>query len=115
MPMAAYRRLHWGTDCMKLTRGLMLALLLATATPALADAATDAAFKDIYTREWAWRMDQFDYDEDSAAGRTTLPDVDVATQNARLAYWQQVMAALGKIDSAKLSSEAAVNYGVYRN
>jgi hypothetical protein len=30
----------------------VLALLLATASPVLADAATDAAFKDIYMREW---------------------------------------------------------------
>ncbi|HPU15586.1 MAG TPA: DUF885 domain-containing protein, partial [Polymorphobacter sp.] len=105
---------------MKMTKGLVLALLLATATPVLAaattqtSAATDAAFKDIYTREWAWRMDQFDYDEDSAAGRTTLPDVDVKTQTARLAYWQKVMAELDAIDAKSLSPAAAVNYGVYR-
>jgi len=98
---------------MKMTRGVVLALLLATASPVLADAATDAAFKDIYSREWTWRMDQFDYDEDSAAGRTTLPEVDVATQTARLGYWQNIMSALDKLDTTKLSPEAAVNFGVY--
>ena len=100
---------------MKLTKGLVLALLLATASPVLADAATDAAFKDIYMREWTWRMDQFDYDEEAAASRTTLPDVDVKTQQARLAYWQKVMAELDALDAKSLSPAAAVNYGVYRN
>jgi hypothetical protein len=48
-------------------------------------------------------MDQFDYDEDSAAGRTTLPDVDVKTQQARLAYWQKVMTELDALDAKQLS------------
>ena len=54
MPPAGCHPAQQGTDRMKLTKGLVLALLLATATPVLADAATDAAFtriRDIWAAE----------------------------------------------------------------
>lgn len=101
-----------------LRRCVLLAALLWTC-PLLADSAADAQFKAIYTAEWAWRQaDRGEIDEDSAGSRRTvnpkLPKVDVATQDARLTHWTDVMKQLDGVNPQALSPGEQVNYAVYR-
>ena len=75
----------------------------------------DAKFKAIYTREWAWREQQFaGVDEIRKQLPDHLPKVDAATQQMRLAYWQNVMHELGEISPAALSPGAQLDYAVYK-
>ena len=77
-------------------------------------------FKALYTREWRWRQAQLAgaVDEDNQATQSGpadhLPKVDVATQQMRTAYWQQVLKELDAIPMAQLSAEDQVNAQVYR-
>ncbi|MBB4126125.1 uncharacterized protein (DUF885 family) [Xanthomonas translucens] len=83
------------------------------ATPG--DAAT--RFKALYLREWKWRQEQSagaDDEDSQGAAADHLPKVDLATQNQRTAYWQQVLRELDAIDQAQLSAQDQVNYQVYR-
>lgn len=100
-----------------LPRALFLGAALAAAplSQALASA-TDDAFKKIYSDEWQWRQDQQSVDEDSPAAAipTALPDVSLSTQQAHLKHWQQVEAALAKLDKKQLSYENQVNLAVYK-
>ena len=87
----------------------------------IASAATpaEAQFKAIYTKEWSWRQAQRgEDDEDSAGSRRgvnpQLPKVDPATQEARLAYWTDVLKQLGTVDPASLPPDEQTNYAVYR-
>jgi uncharacterized protein (DUF885 family) len=80
-----------------------------------ASASADARFKDVYTTEWAWRIGQAGV---SASGESQpdngrLDDVDAASQQERLVYWQNVMKQLDGIDVAGLSPTNRVNYEVY--
>lgn len=75
----------------------------------------DAQLRAIYTAEWKWRGEQFPQLEDPThriANR--LPKDDVATQQMRLRYWQDVLSKLGGIQRAQLSPEEQVNYDIYR-
>jgi uncharacterized protein (DUF885 family) len=94
------------------------AVLIAMAVLAPAHAAentADARLKALYTREWKWREDQFADDEDGKRGIVDhFPKVDPASQEARLAYWNDVMRELNAIPRAKLSREEQVNYDVYK-
>ncbi|MBA5606187.1 DUF885 family protein [Duganella sp. FT3S] len=76
----------------------------------------DARLKAIYTQEWTWRLTQrLEDDEDDDNGvRPDLPHVDPATQQARLAYWQDVLKKLDGIAPARLSAPERINYAVYR-
>ncbi len=79
----------------------------------------DARFKAIYTKEWAWRQAQRgEQDEDSESGRkevsARLPKVDLATEQARLKYWTEVMRQLAAIPRNSLSLPQQINYDVYR-
>jgi uncharacterized protein (DUF885 family) len=87
----------------------------ATATVAKAGPA-DAQFKAIYTQEWKWRISQKqEEDEDDDNGvSSSLPRIDVATQNNRLSYWQGVMKKLDGISQDKLSADERINYQVYK-
>ncbi len=78
--------------------------------------AADAKFKAIYTAEWKWRLQQRleDEEDDVHAVSATLPKVDAATQQARLAYWQGVMKKLDGVTPAALSEGERINYLVYR-
>jgi uncharacterized protein (DUF885 family) len=78
--------------------------------------AADAKFKAIYTQEWKWRQQQKleDDEDDVNAVSATLPKVDAATQQARLAYWQGVMKKLDGVAPASLSDAERINYMVYR-
>jgi uncharacterized protein (DUF885 family) len=85
----------------------------AAATPG----AAAARFKALYLREWKWRQEQSagaDDEDSQGAPADHLPKVDVATQNQRTAYWQQVLRELDAIDQAQLSAQDQVNYQVYR-
>lgn len=79
-----------------------------------------ARFKALYTREWRWRQAQLSgaVDEDNQATQEQqadhLPNVDVATQNQRTAYWQQALKELDAIPQVQLSAEDQVSYQVYR-
>ncbi len=90
----------------------------ASSTPAAAKAsnATDAKFRAIYEREWAWRQQQAGGagEEDSASPQLKLPDVSPEAQAARLTMWEGVLRALDGIDPAKLSPAERINYQVYR-
>lgn len=90
--------------------------LHATGTPANADAAADARFKAIYDAEWAWRTGQAGI---STAGEPQpnggrLDQVDAASQQRRLAYWQGVLKRLDGVDVTRLSPANQVNYAIYR-
>lgn len=99
-----------------LLAGLCCAALAGAALPAQA-ASSDAKFKAIYTREWAWREQQFagEDDEDSRKPLADhLPKLDAATQTMRLHYWQEVMRELDAIPPASLSRDAQLDYAVYK-
>jgi uncharacterized protein (DUF885 family) len=93
----------------------LAALMLVT--PAWAAQDADARFKQLYTTEWAWRTGQAGV---SASGESQpnngrLDDVDAASQQQRLDYWQHVFKQLGDIDVAQLSPANRINYAVYRD
>ena len=90
--------------------GLLLSM------PAMAQQSADARFKQIYTKEWAWRTGQAGV---SASGEAQpnngrLDQVDARRQQERLAYWQQVMNQLDAIDAKQLSPSEQVNDAIYR-
>ncbi|MGA9795876.1 MAG: DUF885 family protein [Rhizomicrobium sp.] len=90
-------------------------LVLAAITPAAAASDMNARFKAIYTREWNWRENQFADDEDGARGiQNRLPQVDPATQTARLVYWQSVIQQLAAIPVSALTPENQIDYEVYK-
>ncbi|KAF1692144.1 DUF885 domain-containing protein [Pseudoxanthomonas koreensis] len=112
-----------------LSAALLLALSLhalpapAADTPAAAasaETAADAAFRAIYTKEWAWRRAQEGAgDEDSVAEEGNLnpklPDVSPAAQQARLQVWDDVLRQLEAIDPARLSPANRINLAIYRD
>jgi uncharacterized protein (DUF885 family) len=82
-----------------------------------ADNTTDAKFKAICTREWAWRKEQFGI-RDEESTRESLPDhlpkADPASEAARLDYWTKVMKEVDAIPRDQLSAEVQTDYDVYR-
>ncbi|WP_028965488.1 DUF885 domain-containing protein [Sphingomonas phyllosphaerae] len=104
---------------------ITLALTLLMAAPAAAQPATppataavpasDAAFRKLSESEYAWRRTLNGPDEDAPASQNaTLPDVGPAAQAAMTKRWTETMAALDRIDPAKLSPQARDDYTVYR-
>ncbi|MEJ5208008.1 DUF885 family protein [Denitratimonas sp. CY0512] len=85
-----------------------------TATEAAVDA--DAQFTAIYEKEWTWRQREYGLSREDAdfSRRARLPSVDAASQQARLAMWQDVLKQLDAIDPQTLSPAQRVNYQVYR-
>jgi len=77
---------------------------------------TDEAFKAIYTKEWTWRNGQAGIltSGEAQPGDGRLDTVDAASQAARLAYWNDVLAQLDRIDPKALSGTVRVDYAVYR-
>jgi uncharacterized protein (DUF885 family) len=76
----------------------------------------DVRFRNIYTTEWAWRTGQAGV---SASGESQpdngrLDDVDAASQQRRLDYWQGVQRKLDGVDATQLSPANRVDYAVYR-
>jgi uncharacterized protein (DUF885 family) len=75
----------------------------------------DARLKAIYTAEWKWRENQFPDDEDAQIPiQDHLTRVDPATQNLRLAKWQDTLAQLDALPREELSPSEQLNYAVYR-
>jgi uncharacterized protein (DUF885 family) len=75
----------------------------------------DQRFKAVYEKEWAWRNGQAGVltSGEAQPGNGRLDTVDAASQRRRLAYWQDVLAQLDRIDPATLSPSARVDYAVY--
>ena len=75
----------------------LLYACFALTTVAVASPADDR-FRTLYQTEWSWRQLQFpgldDEDHASREGDDRLPSVDPATQDKRLAYWDDVLAQL---------------------
>ncbi|MCX7563420.1 DUF885 family protein [Xanthomonadaceae bacterium XH05] len=101
-------------------KSMLLALCLVLPVSAFAkpDAAidADAAFTAIHEKEWSWRKRQYgsDPDEPDFSRRARLPDVDAASQAARLDVWEDVLRQLDAIDVDALSPEQRINYRIYR-
>ena len=94
--------------------GLLAATMSLTAVAAPASSA-DGRFRDIYTREWAWRTGQSGISSSGEIqpGEGRLDSVDPATQQARQKRWQAVLDQLDAIDPGALSSRERVNYAIY--
>ena len=97
---------------------LLKCFFAVTLLASAADNPNDLKFKQIYTKEWAWRQsDRGEVDEDSAATRRSVPahspKVDVAVQDERLAYWDGVLKQLDQIDTKQLSAPEQINFAVY--
>ncbi|MEH3121970.1 MAG: DUF885 family protein [Sphingomonas phyllosphaerae] len=106
---------------------ITLALTLLLAAPAAVQAAnppaaktsaaraSDAAFRKLSEDEYTWRRTLNGPDEDAPASQNAaLPDVGPAAQAAMTKRWTETMAALDRIDPAKLSPQARDDYTVYR-
>jgi len=75
----------------------------------------DARLQALYAAEWKWREDQFPDEEDAAKPvQDHFPKMDAAAQEARLKYWQDVLAKLKDIPRAELSADEQLNYDIYR-
>src|ERR1700754_2244652 len=76
----------------------------------------DDAFRNIYTKEWAWGNGQAGIltSGEAQPGDGRLDTVDAASQARRLAYWDDVLAQLDRIDPHSLSGTVGVDYAVYR-
>ncbi|MBB5063175.1 DUF885 family protein [Granulicella mallensis] len=81
-----------------------------------AETREDARLKAIYTAESAWRKAQRggSDDENDETILPVLPNVDEATQQAKLAHWTKVMAQLDALKVEVLSPAEKVNYRVFR-
>jgi uncharacterized protein (DUF885 family) len=96
------------------------ALAAATAPAAAAKttataAAADARFKDIYTREWKWRIaERLARDEDAPDASPGYARVDAAAQEARRVYWAGILKELDAIPAGTLSPAERINFAVYR-
>ncbi|WP_454828237.1 DUF885 domain-containing protein [Pseudoxanthomonas wuyuanensis] len=101
---------------------LLLALLalpqvLAADARAPAPSSADQRFQAIYEKEWQWRQEQTgqaDEDADGSGNKTRLPDVDAASQAARLQVWEQVLRDLDGIDAQALSADNRIHLAIYR-
>jgi len=78
-------------------------------------AAADARFKDIYTREWKWRIaERLARDEDAPNANPGYARVDAAAQEARRVYWAGILKELDAIAPGTLSPAERINFAVYR-
>jgi len=92
-----------------------LSIVLLAAPAAAAQQSADARFEALYTREWAWRMQQFAEDpRANAPVMDHLPKADAKSEEARLIYWQAVMKDLDAIPRDRLSAKNQINYDVYK-
>jgi uncharacterized protein (DUF885 family) len=99
---------------------LVLCAVFVLSSPAAetqpAQASADARLRALYTEEWKWRQQEIARsDQYAAAGASDrFPRVDPASQQARLAYWTQTLAARDAIPFDQLSAEEQVNAHVFR-
>ena len=99
--------------------GLALApaAVAATSAPAASQAAgaADARFKDIYTKEWQWRIaERLARDDKAPNAHPGYARVDAAAQEARRVYWAGILKELDAIAPAALSPAERINFAVYR-
>ncbi|MDQ6646846.1 MAG: DUF885 family protein [Pseudomonadota bacterium] len=80
-----------------------------------APVSADQRFKEIYTTEWAWRMGQagISASGESQPNNGRIDDVDAASQQRRLAYWQDVLKQLDAVNTGQLSSANQTHYAIY--
>ena len=97
------------------------AAVAATSAPAAAvnanptAAAADARFKDIYTKEWKWRIaERLARDDNAPDANPGYARVDAAAQEARRVYWAGILKELDAIRPAELSPAERINFAVYR-
>ena len=91
--------------------------MAATSAPAAnaAAAAADARFKDIYTKEWKWRIaERLARDENAPNANPGYARVDAAAQEARRVYWAGILKELDAIAPSALSPAERINFAVYR-
>ncbi len=91
--------------------------MAATSAPAAnaVAAAADARFKDIYTKEWKWRIaERLARDENAPNAQPGYARVDAAAQEARRVYWAGILKELDAIQPAALSPAERINFSVYR-
>src|SRR5262245_13080686 len=93
----------------------LLALLSIEPLSAQSTASADARLRALYTAEWNWRQRELAQRDGGADNFLDhFPRVDPAAQQARLAYWTRVLAALDSIPFARLSPEERINAQVFR-
>jgi uncharacterized protein (DUF885 family) len=97
------------------TRWLPLLVLLPASPLAAQDTGSaDARLRALYTAEWEWRQSELSPRSDGSAFPDRFPRVDAASQQARLAHWTGVLAALDSIPLDRLSPEERINAQVLR-
>jgi uncharacterized protein (DUF885 family) len=91
-------------------------LLTLSPLSAQSTASADARLRALYTAEWSWRQRELAQRDGGGAENFLdhFPRVDPAAQQARLAYWTRVLAALDSIPFARLSPEERINAQVFR-
>lgn len=93
------------------------AAVAATSAAAVNTTATaaDARFKDIYTKEWKWRIaERLARDENAPNASPAYARVDAAAQEARRVYWAGILKELDAIPPGALSPAERINFAVYR-
>lgn len=93
------------------------AAVAATSAAAVNTTATaaDARFKDIYTKEWKWRIaERLARDENAPNASPGYARVDAAAQEARRVYWAGILKELDAIPPGALSPAERINFAVYR-
>ncbi len=93
------------------------AAVAATSAAAVSTTATaaDARFKDIYTKEWKWRIaERLARDENAPNASPAYARVDAAAQEARRVYWAGILKELDAIPPGALSPAERINFAVYR-
>ncbi len=103
---------------MKLLFLSVVSMLIFSAPVPAADAASDAArFRDIYEREWAFRLAEFP-DLATYAGSDDYNDrlrhVSEDHQQRRRAKWNQVSEELKTISCERLGREDCIDYRIYQ-
>src|SRR5262245_20360040 len=90
-----------------LVRAFRSSVLVLVAATQVSAQSSDEKLRALYTAEWTWRQGEL-----SPTDR--FPRVDAASQQARLAYWTRVLAALDSIPLNQLSGEERINAQVFR-
>jgi uncharacterized protein (DUF885 family) len=98
--------------------GLLSAMFVlaavAAAPAAWASDSADARVKALYDAEWSWRAKELGVPDDDMTGRAGfLPHVDPASQQRRLQYWRNSLAALNAIPEPDIVAEK-VDAAVFR-
>jgi uncharacterized protein (DUF885 family) len=95
----------------------MLAVWLAALSFAASAQPADSRLREIYQREWTWRLKEYpqlassvgvhDYDD-------RLAHVDQAHDQARVKYWTAILGELDNLDRTSLSPNEKTNYAIHR-